>query len=156
MKKQLTAVLMIFALLLSLSGCMTANAVQKLDMVEDKVEAKLDAAEDKLEESLRNGTVPAQVPAEPAPTVPAAVPEEVPAQEPAAPQRLTKEQAQQIALDHVGVTADQVTRLRTEYEIDDGIVQFDVEFRSGDWDHEFEIHAEDGRILSYDKDHKYD
>ena len=152
MKKQLTAVLMIFALLLSLSGCMTANAVQKLDRVEDKMEAKLDAAEDRLEEGLRNAVAPA-------PTVPAAVPEEAPAapaQEPAAPQKLTQEQALQIALDHLGFRADQITRLRTEFEIDDGIPQYDVEFLQGDWEYEFEIHGKNGKIISYDKDHKYD
>lgn len=152
MKKQLTAVLMIFALLLSLSGCMAVNAVQKLDRVEDKVEAKLDAAEDRLEEGLRNAVAPA-------PTVPAAVPEEAPAapaQEPVAPQKLTQEQALQIALDHLGFRADQITRLRTEFEIDDGIPQYDVEFLQGDWEYEFEIHGENGKILSYDKDHKYD
>lgn len=157
MKKQLTAVLLIFALLLSLSGCMAANAVQKLDMVEDKVEAKLDAAEDKLEESLRNAAAPAE--ALPAPTVPAVVPEEaptMPAQEPAASQKLTREQALQIALDHLGFRADQISRLRTEFEIDDGIPQYDVEFLQGDWEYEFEIHGENGTILSYDKDHKYD
>lgn len=70
-------------------------------------------------------------------------------------QTLTREQAAQIALDHAGFTADQVTRLNAEYEIDDGIPQFDIEFYQGDWEYEFEISAEDGRILSFDKDHKY-
>ena len=172
MKKQLTAVFLIFALLLTLSGCMAANAVQQLDMVEDKVEAKLDTAEDKLEESLRNAVAPAPpaapaepavVPApaesEPAPTAPAAVPEKVPAvpaQEPAAPEKLTQEQALQVALDHLGFQADQISRLRTEFEIDDGIPQYDIEFHQGDWEYEFEIHGENGKIISYDKDHKYD
>jgi hypothetical protein len=31
-----------------------------------------------------------------------------------------------------------------------------VEFYHGDWEYEFEIHGETGKILSYDKDHKYD
>ena len=147
MKKQLTAVLLIFALLLSMAGCSAANAVEKLDAAEDRVEAKLDAAEDKLEDSLRKAV-------NPAPTVSAG--------EPAAPaptesrEELTKEEAVQIALNHLGFTADQVTRLRTEYEIDDGIPQYDVEFHQGDWEYEFEIHAGSGKILSYDKDHKYD
>ena len=61
-----------------------------------------------------------------------------------------------IALDYLGLTADQVQRLRTGYEIDDGIPQYDVEFLEGDWEYEFEIHAETGKILSFDKDHKYD
>ena len=150
MKKQLTAVLMIFALLLTMVGCSAANAVQMLDAAEDKVEAKLDAAEEKLEKSLREAVVPA-VPVEtrPAPmeTIPAVT-------EPAG--KLTREQAEKIALDYLGFTADQVTRLHSEYEIDDGIPQFDVEFHQGDWEYEFEIHAENGKILSYDKDHKYD
>ena len=146
MKKQLTAVLLIFALLLTMAGCSAANAVQKLDAAEDKVEAKLDAAEDKLEDSLRKAVSPAP---DAAPTAPAVVPTE-------SRQELTKEEALQVALDHLGFTADQVTRVRTEYEIDDGIPQYDVEFHQGDWEYEFEIHAENGKIISYDKDHKYD
>ena len=69
---------------------------------------------------------------------------------------LTKEQTQQIALDYLGITQEQVSRLHVTFEIDDGIPQYDVEFYHGDWEYEFEIHAENGQILSYDKDHKYD
>ena len=161
MKRQSIGILLVLTLLLSLSACTAANAVQTLDIVEDKVEAKLDAAEEKVEESLR--TVVATAPA-PAATEPAAAPA-VPAAEPAIPAApveklpdtaLTREQAEKIALDYLGFTADQVTRLRTEYEIDDGLPQFDIEFLQGDWEYEFEIHAENGQILSYDKDHKYD
>jgi len=72
------------------------------------------------------------------------------------PLKLTQEQARQIALEHLNLTADQVTRLRSDFEMDDGIPQFDVEFLQGDWEYEFEIHGETGKILSYDKDHKYD
>ena len=156
MKKQLTAVVMIFALLLTMVGCSAANAVQMLDAAEDKIEAKLDAAEEKLEESFREAVIPSPepVPAVPVETRPAPV-ETIPAvTEPAG--KLTREQAEKIALDYLGFTADQVTRLHSEYEIDDGIPQFDVEFHQGDWEYEFEIHAENGRILSYDKDHKHD
>ena len=161
MKRHLIGILLVLVLLLSLSACTAANAVQTLDIVEDKVEAKLDAAEEKVEESLR--TVVATAPA-PAATEPAAAPA-VPAAEPTIPAApveklpdtaLTREQAEKIALDYLGFTADQVTRLRTEYEIDDGLPQFDIEFLQGDWEYEFEIHAENGQILSYDKDHKYD
>ena len=165
MKKQLTAVLLIFALLLTMSGCSVAHAVQKLDAAEDRVEAKLDAAEDraeakldaaedKLEASLRNNGSPA-----PAAASKEAVPAPTPVETQPVPentQKLTKEQALEIALKHLGFSADQITRLRIEYEIDDGIPQFDIEFHQGDWEYEFEIHAENGKILSYDKDHKYD
>lgn len=178
MRKQLTAVLLIFVFLLTMAGCSTANAVQRADAAEDMVEEKLEvvenkleAAEDKLEDSLRKAVSPApasEPPAVPAETQPApaelppVVAETQPAPvqtEPAAnvgPQKLTKEQAEKVALDYLGLTAAQVSRLRTEYEFDDGIPQYDVELHHGDWEYEFEIHAENGRILSYDKDHKYD
>ena len=145
MKKQIAMILFVFVLLLAATGCTAANAIQRLDAVEDRVEAKLDAAEDKLEDSMRKAV--ADAPAAAAETAPAVT---------ESPVLLTKEQAQQIALDYLGLTADQVTRLRSEQEIDDGVPQFDVEFHQGDWEYEFEIHAEDGKILSYDKDHRYD
>ena len=167
MKKQLTVVLLVFVLAVSLMGCAAASAVQKLDAAEDQIEEKLDRAEDKLEQSIRNAVPPAEKSALPAqePATPA-----IPAQEPAAPatepvqvpppventDKLTEEQALQIALDYVGFTADQVSRVRTEFEVDDGIPQYDVEFLQGDWEYEFEIHGKNGKIISYDKDHKYD
>ena len=160
MKKQLTAVLLIFVLVLTMAGCTTANAVEKLDAVEDLMEVKLDAVEDQLEDGLREAVSPAPAAA---PTLPVAVPTEtIPAPAETVPvpaeraDKLTEAQAQQIALDHLGFTVDQVTRLHAKYEIDDRIPQFDVEFLQGDWEYEFEIHAENGQILSYDKDHKYD
>ena len=65
---------------------------------------------------------------------------------------LTREQAQAIALEHAGLTAEQVTHLRTEYEIDDGIARYEVEFRQGRREYNYEINAENGTILSYDRD----
>ena len=52
MKKQLTVMLLMFVLLLTMAGCSTAHAVQKLDAAEEKVEAKLDMVEEKVEEKL--------------------------------------------------------------------------------------------------------
>ena len=66
--------------------------------------------------------------------------------------RLTREQAEAIALEHAGFTADQVSRLRTEFEIDDGIPRFEVQFRQGRWEYDYEINADTGVILSYDRD----
>ena len=162
MKQQLTAALLVFALLLTMTGCSAAHAVQRLDAAEDLVEARLDAVEDQVENSLRDvvsiapapvPAAPAPAPTAPAPTTPSAPTEPAPAEN---PRKLTEEQARQIALEHLSLTADQVTRLRSGYEIDDGILQYDVEFLQGDWEYEFEIHAETGKILSYDRDHKYD
>lgn len=152
MKQRLTALLML-ALLLTMTGCSAAGAARALNRAEDKIEHKLDAAEDKVEDAVRRAVTPAPAAT---PTFPAAVPTETAAATAPAVQTITKEDAQKIALDYLGLTADQVQRLRTGYEIDDGIAQYDVEFLEGDWEYEFEIHAETGKILSFDKDHKYD
>ena len=69
---------------------------------------------------------------------------------------LTEEEAKQIALEYLGFTAEQIEHLRVTHEIDEGIPQFDVEFQQGDWEYEFEIHAASGKVISFDKDHKYD
>ena len=141
MRKQLTICLLLFALLMTMAGCSSANAVRMLDAAEDQVEVKLESDENKLEYWLRDAVIPAPE-TNPAVTEPSG--------------KLTREQAEKIALDYLGLTADQVTHMHSEYEMDDGIPQFDVAFCQGDWEYEFEIHAENGRILSYDKDHKHD
>lgn len=87
---------------------------------------------------------------------PAAVPEISQATQPSetAPVTavLTREEALAIALEHAGFTGDQVSRLRTQYEIDDGIPQYEVEFHQDRWEYDYEIHAETGQILSFEKD----
>ena len=131
MKHRLFTIFLTLALILTMTACSAAGAARTLDAAEDKIENKLDAVEDSVENAVRRSSVP---------TV--AV--------------ITKEEAQQIALDYVGLTAEQVQQLRSEYEIDDGIRQYDVQFYEGDWEYEFEIDAATGKILSFDKDHKYD
>lgn len=65
---------------------------------------------------------------------------------------LTLEEAQSIALNHAGFAADQVTALHTEYEIEHGVPQYEVEFHYDGWEYDYEIHADTGEILSYRKD----
>ena len=138
--RQLTVLLFTLSLLLCLAGCSAAGAARTLDAAEDRVEEKLDTVEDSVKRSVRKALTPESV----------AVPEE------SFFDPVTKENAEQIALDHLGLSKHQVTRLHTEYEIDNGTGHYDVQFRSGDWEYEFEIHAETGKILSCDRDSKYD
>lgn len=65
---------------------------------------------------------------------------------------LTQAQAQTIALEHAGLTADQVRFLNAKYEIEDGIGRYEVEFYHDNWEYDYEIHAQTGQILSFDKD----
>ena len=68
------------------------------------------------------------------------------------PERLTKEQAQTIALDHAGLTIEQVMGLETEYDVDDGVPEYSVEFYADGWEYDYEIHAETGKILNWKRD----
>lgn len=65
---------------------------------------------------------------------------------------LTKAEAEAIALAHAGLTAEQVSRLRTEYDPDDNVPEYSVEFFAHGREYDYEIHAQSGKILSWDKD----
>lgn len=96
---------------------------------------------------------PAPQSAVPAPTEAPEVP--VPTEVPAAPaqaNRITKEEAIDIALKDAGFTKDQVTRLRAEFDYDDGRPEYEVDFHQDRYEYDYEIHAESGKILSKDKD----
>ena len=139
--------------LILLSGCSARAAETKLDRAEDIIEHKLDQAEDAVENAVRNAAAPTKpaVPAAPSvpdPTVPQTTAPT--ATEPTG--NLTADEAKAIALAHAGFSADQVQFLRAEYEVDDRIPHYDVDFREGRWEYEYEIHAETGAILSFEKD----
>lgn len=89
---------------------------------------------------------PAPKPAVPAPTEAPTAPVSAEAQ------RITKEEATAIALADAGFSADQVTRLRVEFDYDDGRPEYEVDFHQGRYEYDYEIHAETGAILSSDKD----
>lgn len=63
-----------------------------------------------------------------------------------------EEQARAIALEQAGLKETDVTGLRVEYEIDDGVQQYDVEFHHEGWEYEYEINAQSGGVISFDKD----
>ena len=66
---------------------------------------------------------------------------------------ITEAQARQIALDHAGLSASQVTFLKSSLDYDDGRQVYDVEFYSSDYtEYDYEIDAATGDILSYDSD----
>ena len=73
------------------------------------------------------------------------------AQSGTAPQ-LTQQEAQDIALDHAGLTTDQVSGMHTTYELDDGTPEYEIEFRHDDTEYDYTVHAETGAILSWDKE----
>ncbi|MBR2415108.1 MAG: PepSY domain-containing protein [Clostridia bacterium] len=65
---------------------------------------------------------------------------------------ITPEEAKRIALDHAGVSAEDAVFDRTERDYDNGIYHYEIEFRVGFTEYEYDIHAETGEILSFEKD----
>ena len=90
---------------------------------------------------------------ESAPAAPAvaAAPAPAPTEAPA-PELLTGDEAIAIALKDAGLSRDQVSRLEAEFDRDDGRPEYDVSFRQGSYEYDYEIHAETGKILSRDKE----
>lgn len=144
MKLKLIAITLLIALLLA--GCNFRAAGQQLDRAEDRLEQVGDNIEDAVEGALY-GDGKANTPTTGTNT-PSATTTPRTSQTPA----LTPEEAQAIALEHAGFTADQVSYLYAEYEIDDRIPQYDVSFRQGYLEYDYEIHAETGEILSFERD----
>ena len=70
---------------------------------------------------------------------------------PTEPQPIGTEQAQAIALDHAGLSASGVTGLKAGYDREDG--DYEVDFRQGDHEYDYTIHAYSGKVLSHDKEY---
>ena len=68
------------------------------------------------------------------------------------PKQITKEIAVSTALADAGLTVNQVTALRTDFDYDHGIPEYEVEFRYEGYEYDYEIHAVTGEILSVSKD----
>ena len=63
---------------------------------------------------------------------------------------LTAEDAEDIALEDAGLTRQEVSFLQTEYEVDRGVPQYEVEFSHRGREYDYHISAENGHILYTD------
>ena len=64
--------------------------------------------------------------------------------------KITIDQAKEIALNHAKLTADQVSFIRTESEFDDGIEKYNIEFYYNNQKYDYDINAVNGQINQYD------
>lgn len=64
--------------------------------------------------------------------------------------------ALEIALNHAGVTTQDLLFSKSHLDRDDGRTQYDVEFYAGNKEYDYEIDAISGNILSFDADMEYD
>lgn len=72
------------------------------------------------------------------------------ATEPADGSLLTREEAEKIAMETAGVNLGQISRLRTEYDVENGRPVYEVEFRQGNRKHELTVDASTGQVLKWD------
>lgn len=63
-----------------------------------------------------------------------------------------KEKAREIAYAHAKVDSSRVSSEEIEFDIEDGIMVYDIEFRTGNIEYEYDIHAVTGEIIHYSKD----
>lgn len=63
------------------------------------------------------------------------------------PGRLTRQEAQDIALAHAKLTRGQVSRMETEYDPETSRPHYEVEFHQGQREYHYEIDARTGEIL---------
>lgn len=121
----LITLVVVFLMMLLFNACAPRQAEKKLEQIENKIEFKIDTAQDTLAAVVR--------PAD-------------------SQNRLTVDEAKAAAMKHAGLTDQQVSWLRAEFDVDDRIPHYDVEFCHDGFEYDCEIHAEDGSILSFDKD----
>lgn len=62
------------------------------------------------------------------------------------------EKAKSIALNHAGVSASQTSEMKAEQDWDDGVLEYEVEFKAGGVEYEYTIHGGTGQILKYESD----
>ncbi len=63
-----------------------------------------------------------------------------------------KDAAISAALNHAGLTKDQVSRLKAERDRDDGRLEYEIEFKCGGMEYEYTIDAYTGSVLEHEKD----
>ena len=69
---------------------------------------------------------------------------------------LSEAEAKATALEHAGVAEADTTGMLVKLEMDDGMLQYDVEFYAGDMEYDYEINATTGEILGFDHEWDHD
>lgn len=65
---------------------------------------------------------------------------------------ISEDKAKSIAFEHASVKAADVKFSKAELDRDDMVVHYDVEFVSGKYEYEYEINAETGKVIAFDKE----
>lgn len=63
-----------------------------------------------------------------------------------------EDKAKEIALERAGLSADEVSGIHAEYDVDDGVAEYEVQFYVGRTEYDVTINAETGDIISYEEE----
>ena len=66
--------------------------------------------------------------------------------------KITEAKAKDIAFAHAGVTAASVKKLEIELDNDDAVKHYEISFKSGNYEYEYDINAENGKIINVHKE----
>ena len=69
---------------------------------------------------------------------------------------ITDVKAKEIALKHANISQNQVSHINCHLDYDDGIQVYEVSFYVNDTEYSYEINAQNGNIVSYERDSIYD
>lgn len=65
---------------------------------------------------------------------------------------ITQDEAKSIALNHANVTESQISNFKIKLDYDDGRAEYEIEWKIGRTEYEYDINASTGAILSFDVD----
>lgn len=65
---------------------------------------------------------------------------------------ITLAQAKSIALSHAGISENETSFMQCEFDYDKGLAKYEVEFNIGKTEYEYEINAQTGEIIAFEKD----
>ncbi|MBQ8203207.1 MAG: PepSY domain-containing protein [Clostridia bacterium] len=69
--------------------------------------------------------------------------------------KLSADEALDIALKEAGVTKDSISGLENHLDRENGVLVYEVEFRSGNTEYSFDINADTGEVVDRDRDLDY-
>ena len=67
-----------------------------------------------------------------------------------------KAKAKQIAFEHAGVSESKAKKVKVEFDFDDGVAKYDVEFHADKVDYDYEINALNGKIIKAERENDFE
>lgn len=159
MKKLLAIMLVFLMTAVVLTGCDgngQNNATPDLEQVQQPVASEAPQQQSAVHESQ---TEPTHQPNNVEKDIPPPPSEPVQPKETQKPDNMNSQNfigenaAKDIALKKAGTTADGVIFDRVELDFDDGVWQYEIEFRQNRVEYDVDVKADDGKVLSFERDY---